>query len=245
LSVRLNRSLKERPLVADTRDALIAAAIDVLRESGFASASARKISQRAGCNQALVFYHFGSVSDLQVAALEEVSAQRMAAYRGLLDHTGTLAELVRAARVVFEADLDAGHVRVLTEMISGAQSVPGLGERVAGVLVPWREFAVAAVRDVMAGSPLGPVVPPEDAAHAVVAGILGLEMLASLDGDRDAALALFDRAQELGGLLDRLRPVAALLAPAAKAARPAARRTAKGRKARTAARENDTGNKEI
>jgi AcrR family transcriptional regulator len=221
-------------LVADTRDALIAAAIEVLRESGFASASARKISQRAGCNQALVFYHFGSVTDLQVAALEEVSAQRMAAYRRLLDHTGTLAELAAAARVVFEADLDAGHVRVLTEMISGAQSVPGLGERIAAVLAPWREFAVTAVRDVMTASPLGPVVPPEQAAHAVVAGILGLEMLASLDGDRDAALALFDRARDIGDLLDRMRPVAALLAPAAKAARLPARRqraTAKARKA--------------
>ncbi|HEX3963700.1 MAG TPA: TetR/AcrR family transcriptional regulator [Trebonia sp.] len=221
--------------MADTRGALIAAAIEVLRESGFASASARKISQRAGCNQALVFYHFGSVTDLQVAALEEVSAQRMAAYRGLLDHTGTLAELAAAARVVFEADLDAGHVRVLTEMISGAQSVPGLGERIAAVLAPWREFAVTAVSDVMAASPLGPVAAPGDIAHAVVAGILGLEMLASLDGDRETALALFDRAREIGELLDRLRPVAALLAPVAKAARPTARRQ---RAAGVASKEN-------
>jgi AcrR family transcriptional regulator len=216
--------------VADTRDALIAAAIEVLRESGFAAASARRISQRAGCNQALVFYHFGSVTDLQVAALEEVSAQRMAAYRGLLDHTSTLAELAAAARMVFEEDLDAGHVRVLTEMISGAQSVPGLGERVAAVLSPWREFAVTAVQDVMAASPVGPVVPPEQVAHAVVAGILGLEMLASLDGDRGAALALFDRAREMGDLLDRLRPVAALLAPAARTARSRTRKAAKKNK---------------
>ena len=68
--------------MADTRDALIEAAIAVLRESGFASASARRIAQRAGCNQALVFYHFGTVNDLLVAALEEVSARRMA---GLLN----------------------------------------------------------------------------------------------------------------------------------------------------------------
>jgi AcrR family transcriptional regulator len=219
--------------VTDTRRALIAAAIEVLRESGFASASARKIAQRAGCNQALVFYHFGSVTDLLVAALEEVSAQRLAAYQGLLDHTGTFAELAGAARMVFEADLDAGHVRVLTEMISGAQSVPGLGERVAGVLAPWREFAVTAVSDVMAASPFGQAVPPEQVAHAVVAGLLGLELLASLDGDRDPALALFDRAREAGGLLDRLRPVAALLAPAAKAARrPAKRQRAAAKAAR-------------
>jgi hypothetical protein len=100
---------------------------------------------------------------------------------------------------------------VLTEMISGAQSVPGLGERVAACLAPWRDFATAAVRDVLATSPVAALLPAEEAAHAVVAGLLGLEMLASLDGDRTAALALFDRARVAGDALDRLRPLAALL----------------------------------
>ena len=197
--------------MGDTREALVEAAIAVLRESGFAGASARRIAQRAGCNQALVFYHFGSVNDLLVAALEEVSARRLAAYRDLLDRTGTLAELIAGARSVFEADLDAGHVTVLTEMISGAQSVPGLGERVAAVLAPWRDFAAAAVRGVLAASPVAQLLPADEAAHAVVAGLLGLEMLASLDGDRAAALALFDRARALGEVLDRLRPIVGLL----------------------------------
>jgi AcrR family transcriptional regulator len=197
--------------VGDTRAALIEAAITALRESGFAGASARRIAQRAGCNQALVFYHFGSVNELLIAALEEVSARRMAAYRDLLDRSGTLAELIAGARAVFEADLDAGHVTVLTEMISGAQSVPGLGERVAAVLAPWRDFAAQAVRGVLAASPVAQLLPADEAAHAVVAGLLGLEMLANLDGDRAAALALFDRAQTVADVLDRLRPVVALL----------------------------------
>ena len=197
--------------MGDTRAALIEAAIAALRESGFAGASARRIAQRAGCNQALVFYHFGSVNDLLIAALEEVSARRMAAYRDLLDHSGTLAELIAGARAVFEADLDAGHVTVLTEMISGAQSVPGLGERVAAVLAPWRDFAAEAVRGVLAASPVAQLLPADEAAHAVVAGLLGLEMLANLDGDRAAALALFDRARAVADVLDRLRPVVALL----------------------------------
>jgi hypothetical protein len=45
-------------------------------------------------------------------------------------------------------------------------------------------------------------VPAGEIAHGVVAGFLGLEMLAQLDGDRSAALALFDRALMLAGLLD-------------------------------------------
>jgi AcrR family transcriptional regulator len=198
-------------LVSDVRGALVEAAIGVLSESGFATASARRIAQRAGCNQALVFYHFGSVNDLLIAALEEVSAQRMAAYRELLTQTGSLTELIAGARSVFEADLDAGHVRVLTEMISGAQSSPALGDRVAACLEPWRDFTADAIRDVLAASPVAGLLPAEEAAHAVLAGFLGMEMLTSLDGDRARALALFDRAHEIGGFLDQLAPLIALL----------------------------------
>jgi AcrR family transcriptional regulator len=215
LTDRLNRTVKslekEPGMAADTRAALISAATDALREDGFAAASARRVAQRAGCNPALVFYHFGSVHELLLAALENVSAERMAAYGGLLGSTTSLAELARAARAVFESDLDSGHVRVLTEMISGAQSVPGLGTRVAAILAPWREFAAAAVRDALAGSPARVLLPADEVAHAVVAGLLGLELLATLDGDKAAALALFDRVRAVGEALDRLRPLAALL----------------------------------
>ena len=187
---------------ADTRSALISGAIAALREAGFAGASARQIAQRAGCNQALIFYHFGSVRDLLVTALEDISARRMTAYRGLLDHTGTLTELVDCARSIFVEDLDAGHVTVLVEMINAAQSVPGLGEQVSACLAPWREVAEVAVRGVLASSPVASLIPAREVAHGVVAGILGLELLANLDGDRASALALFDRARALAGLLD-------------------------------------------
>jgi AcrR family transcriptional regulator len=194
---------------ASTRAALVAGAIAALREVGFAGASARQIARRAGCNQALIFYHFGSVPDLLVAALEEISALRMTAYRGLLDRNGSIADLVDAARAIFTEDLDAGHMTVLVEMISGAQSVPGLGERISACLEPWREFAETAVRDVLASAPIK--LPADQAAHALVAGILGLELLAHLDGDRTSALALFDQVRAIGELLDRLRPLAGLL----------------------------------
>ncbi len=196
---------------ADVRAALVTAAIGALRETGFAGASARAIAGRAGCSQALVFYHFGSVSDLLLAALDEVSTLRMAAYRGLLDEAESVTALVDSAREIFLADLDAGHVRVLVEMITGAHSVPGLGPQVAERLAPWREFAETAARRALGRSPLARLLPSAEAAHAVVAGFLGLEMLASLDGDRVAALALFDRARALARLLDAASGLGRLL----------------------------------
>src|SRR5580700_1098372 len=183
----------QRRKSAEVRQALVTAAIEALRDVGFAGASAREIAGRAGCSQALVFYHFGSVTDLLLAALDEVSTLRMAAYRGLLDQASSATALVESAREIFLADLDAGYVRVLVEMITGAHSVPGLGPQVAQRLAPWREFAETAAQQAVGRSPLARLLPPEEAAHAVVAGFLGLELLASLDGDRSAAMVLFDR----------------------------------------------------
>ena len=60
-----------------TRVALVDAAIESLRFDGFAGASARAIGARAEVNPGLIFYHFGTVADLLLAALEEVSARRI------------------------------------------------------------------------------------------------------------------------------------------------------------------------
>jgi AcrR family transcriptional regulator len=187
---------------AETRAALIEGAIEALKTVGFAGASAREIARLAGCNQTLVFYHFGSVTDLLLAALDAISERRMAAYQGMLEHAESMSDLVESARSIFTEDLDSGNVTVLVEMIAGARSVPGLGDQVAARMAPWREFAETAVRRGLASSPLARLLPAKDVAHAVVAGCLGLEQLANLDGDRAAALSLFDRAASLALLAD-------------------------------------------
>jgi AcrR family transcriptional regulator len=193
----------------ETRRALVDGTIEALREVGFSGASAREIARRAGCNQGLVFYHFGSVTNLLLAALDEVSARRLTRYRRAVNEAHGLTELVETAEAVFQEDLDAGYISVLAEMIAGASSTPGLGVEVAARVAPWRDFAADAVRDTFADTPVSQLVAPEELAHAIVALYLGLEMLAHLDGDRSAALALFGRARAISGLLGALGGVPA------------------------------------
>jgi AcrR family transcriptional regulator len=189
-----------------TRQALVDAAIESLRHDGFAGASARAIATRAGSNQSLVFYHFGSVTELLLAALDEVSARRLQRYSAVVEAASSPSELVAAAKDIFREDLDEGYVTVLVEMIAGAASSTELGEQVAARIAPWRAFAERALDGAISDSPLASVVPIGDAAHAVVALYLGLEMLSHLDGDRAHALALFDQASRLAALFSGIGP---------------------------------------
>src|ERR1700731_2313647 len=81
----------------ETRRVLVNAAIETLKSEGFVGTSARAIAKQAGCNQALVFYHFGSVVDLLLAALDEVSERRKERYEIALEGVGRPSELVDLA----------------------------------------------------------------------------------------------------------------------------------------------------
>src|SRR5665213_3168501 len=109
----------------ETRRVLVEAAIETLKEEGYGGASARAIAERAGSNQGLIFYHFGSVANLLLAALDAVSAERLEHYGTALGHVDSPSQLVEVASAIFSEDLDAGYVTVLAEMIAGASSTPG------------------------------------------------------------------------------------------------------------------------
>ncbi len=191
-----------------TRRALVAAAVDVLRREGFSGATARRIADRAGCNQGLVFYHFGSVMNLLLAALDDVSEQRRRRYTEALAAVHRPSELVELAARIFSEDLATGDAALLVEMIAGASSTPGLGAEVKARVEPWTRFAAEALDQTLGRSPLADLVGPAEIAHAVVALYLGLELLSHLDGDPVPALALFDRARQLAVLIDAVAGVA-------------------------------------
>lgn len=196
-----SRSAPARRKAKPTRQALIDAAIESLRREGFTGASARDIAERAGCTQALVFYYFGSVSDLLLAALDEVSRRRMDRYQAALSGVQGPEELIATAKAVFSEDLDNGYVAVLAQMIAGASTNSELGPEVAARIEPWVDFARQGLASGLSGSPLGGLLPLQEVSRAVVALYLGLEMLSHLDGDRQGVLDLFDRALGLLSLI--------------------------------------------
>ena len=62
----------------DTRAQLLGAAVAVIAEDGWAAATSRVVADRAGVNNALVHYHFGSVDALRRAAVWHVIEAELA-----------------------------------------------------------------------------------------------------------------------------------------------------------------------
>jgi AcrR family transcriptional regulator len=187
-----------------TKRVIVEAALETLKEEGFSGTSARSIARRGGFNQALVFYHFGSVNDLLLAALDETSRRRMDAYASALEAASNTHELVEVALHGYREDLASGHITVLAEMIAGSLASPELKPAILERMKPWVDFAEDAIAKSLQGSPLRDVLPVRDLAYGLVAMYLGVEMLAHLEDDAERVDSLFATAQSLSALVGPL-----------------------------------------
>jgi len=191
--------LKATAQGADIRARILDAAFQTVRTEGVARASARSIARNGGFNQALIFYHFGSVNDLLLAALDRSSAARMARYCEVLIGASP-AEFASLARQLYAEDVESGHSTVLAELFAAGGGNAALGAEMLKRLQPWLELAESLIRRVLAGSPFETLVDARAAAGAVLAMYVGIDLLNHLDGNRSRATDLFDSGERLTGM---------------------------------------------
>jgi AcrR family transcriptional regulator len=184
---------------------MIEAALDSLREEGYAAATARSIGARGGFNPALIFYHFGSVDDLFVAALERTSAVRLERYRSELSDVDGLGELVHHLRTLYAEDIDSAHIAALQELVAASAFSASVGKRVAALMEPWFDFSEELIDRSLRDRPLAGVFPARDLAFGMVALYLGLETMTRLRGcDQSRVASLFDTGERLVEAVTRL-----------------------------------------
>lgn len=193
---------------AATRERLLAGTLSCLTEQGIAKTSARTIAAAAGVNQALIFYHFGTVDALLAAACQHAAERRVARYRDRLAGVGSLAELLDLGRTIHAEEQADGNVRVLAQLLAGAQTNPQLGPATAAGLRLWIEEIEAVAARLIADTPLAGLVDPAGLSRAVAASFIGLELYDGVDPDGSAtAFAALDQLAALAALLDDRNPV--------------------------------------
>jgi AcrR family transcriptional regulator len=187
-----------------TKARIVEALLATLRDEGFAGTSARAIGRHGGFNQALIYYHFGSIPDLMIAALEDFSRRRLERYRRELDGASTLSAVVATMTRLIAEDVAAGDVTAVQEMVAGSSSSPDLGRAVVEQLEPWTRFAEEVVGRILRGTAFESMLPAREIAYALVALYFGVETLAHLDPERARSQALFDAGATLAPHLDAL-----------------------------------------
>ena len=191
-----------------TRAALLDGAVEALRADGIAGLSARRVAERAGVNQALIFYHFGSVAELVDIACRRSAQAAVEGYRSRLARAGSFGDLLRVGRELHETERRAGNVALMAQLMAGAQQDPVLAATARHCLGLWTAEIEPVVRRVVAGTAIAGAVDPAGLARAVSAGFLGLELYDGVDA-AGAGLAL-DALARLGLLaevVDDLGPV--------------------------------------
>jgi AcrR family transcriptional regulator len=189
---------------AETRLRIIDAARQVLREQGITEASARNIARQGAFNQALIFYHFGSIEGLLIAVAEEEGRLRAALYAEQFQRINKLAELVRIARDVHSHEMDSGGPTVLSQLLAGALSSEPIAQGMVQAMQPWMELVNSAMGQTVASTPFASMLPSEDLAFAVASLFIGMELLSSLDPAAKQAERLFDMFGNLAGFADLL-----------------------------------------
>jgi AcrR family transcriptional regulator len=186
------------------REQIVAAALEALKTVGFAGATSRAIARIGGFNQALVFYHFGSLDNLLLAALDKTSDERMRVYRAAVERVESLDELAGVAAELYREDRDSGHMTVVSQMFAGSLSRPDLAPALVQRMEPWVDLAEETIAKALARTPLDAAVPARDLGYAVVTFYVGVNLLTHLDPDRARTDALFERLREATPLLTAL-----------------------------------------
>jgi AcrR family transcriptional regulator len=195
--------------MSDTKQRLIDGAMQAIRAHGIAGVSARTVAAAAGVNQALVFYHFGTVDDLLAAACQAATAERVGRYRDRFAAVGSLRELLDLGRELHAEEAKQGNVTVLAQLLAGAQTDERLAAPVRSALHLWSDEIQTVLHRLLDNSPLADVADPAGLAHAVAAAFIGLELYEGVDpAGAGAALDALQRLAVLLDVVEDLGPVA-------------------------------------
>ena len=193
---RPGQETKESP----TRERIIEATLRTVREAGFAEATARAIARTGGFNQALIFYHFGSLDRLLHEAFEEASRRQVEKYREAAEEVSSLADLVRIARRLHAEDLETGSVGAVVQLMA-AVSGPDEGGALLDRFELWIQLVEDALRRAV-GDRGGEDLPTREGAYAISAMFLGIELMSRLDPDRSEAEPVFDMMEAVAGVIE-------------------------------------------
>ena len=188
----------------DTRRKILQAAYTTLKSEGIKGVSARTIAKTGDFNQALIFYHFGSVNQLLVEAAKVSSKVQAELYRDSIEGVTELTDLVEVARSLHNRDADEGSVAVVTQLMAGAAYDQDMAREIMTSFEPWIELVEVALNQAVGDSPLAPMLPISEMAYGISALFLGVELMSQLDPERLDETKVFEMMGAVANMLENV-----------------------------------------
>jgi len=173
----------KEPVETDTKQRIIDATLETLKEEGFAGTSARAIARRGGFNQALIFYHFGTLSDLLLATMDYASLDRVQRYTHAVEAARTIQQKIQVVADLYKEDLATGRITVASELIAGSVGRPDLAPEVVKRMQPWLDLCEGTMGEVLASVGLSRMISPKTASYAAISFFIGFDLLTNIERD--------------------------------------------------------------
>ncbi|MGH2557049.1 MAG: TetR/AcrR family transcriptional regulator [Actinomycetota bacterium] len=134
----------------DPREALLDAAERLLVQVGYGAISARRLAKEAGVNLGLVHYHFGSMENVFVEALERYTGRLVGRQKALYAAEAPFIQKWRTAMdYLLTEDISSGYEKIWLELQAMAWNRPDLKKRLARVNARWRAVLTKAFDQAM------------------------------------------------------------------------------------------------
>lgn len=161
---------------------LLDAAEALLVDVGHAGVTVRALAERAGVNQGLVHYYFGSMEEVLLQTLERFTDRLIERQEAMYAGEEPFVEKWRMAMRYLTEDFASGYQKVWFELQAMAWNHPAMRERVAKVLHAWVDVLRPAFAGGLAELGVDPDKYPSDVVVTLVATFNQGVMLEQLSG---------------------------------------------------------------
>jgi AcrR family transcriptional regulator len=195
--------------MSSTKEKLLVGAANTVRQLGIGGTSARSIADRADVNQALIFYHFGTVSALIEEACNQAVDEAVSRYEEAFAKVTSLSGLLEVGRELHDHERAVGNVAMMAQLMSNAGHDESIARAARYAMNSWATEIEKVVIRAMKGSPLSGFVDGPGLGRAIAASFIGIELYDGVDPSGSAAaLASLERLGMLVDVVNELGPVA-------------------------------------
>ena len=131
------------PPGSDNWHAMLDGAEDILREEGHAELTSRRIAERIGVKQRLVYYYFRTMDDLIVDMFRRSSERDLQRLR-------EVCQTPQSLRQLWEISYNSQDARLISEYMALSNRIPGLRAEVIRFIEESRAIQVQAIADTIA-----------------------------------------------------------------------------------------------